>query len=315
MLRRSRLEKAGHAPAFSLSVAKSVCLRALAAVVLGIVAACANPGRGDTPPEPAAHAASPIRRIASLDGDDFADLQFLKPLLQGRRVVMLGESAHGTAEFSTAKTRLIRFLHREMGFDVIAFESSMSGCDAANRRIGELPPVEVMRACTFGTWHTREALGLFEYLDAERKSGRRLDLAGFDVQNSSDFGQRAIAARFEGLLELVAPEFIPDLEADEQALVRGYSKGLPAQEAEDVAGHYEAIARILEKDRGALSAGDEARERAVALSIRRHAPAPFMPGCWGCGPRWVGALPERSATRAWPTTSISCSIASIRAGA
>ncbi len=131
---------------------------------------------------------------------------------------MLGESAHGTAEFSTAKTRLIKFLHREMGFDVVAFESSMSGCDAANRRIGALPPVLVMRSCAFGTWHTQEALGLFEYLDAERRAGRRLDLAGFDIQNSSGYGRQAIAARFEVLLELTAPDLIPGMQVDEQSL-------------------------------------------------------------------------------------------------
>jgi erythromycin esterase len=128
------------------------------------------------------------RAIRSLFSDDFADLRFLKPILAGRRLVMLGETSHGVAEFNWLKARLIRFLHRELGFDVVAFESSMSACHVANGLVGRAAPEEVMRACLHSVWQTTETRGLFEYLDAERKAGRRLALAGFDTQPSGPSG-------------------------------------------------------------------------------------------------------------------------------
>jgi erythromycin esterase-like protein len=136
--------------------------------------------------------AQPVR---SLTSDDFSDLQFLKPLLAGRRVVQLGESAHGVAEFNWLKVRLVKILHRELGFDVVAFESSLSACDIADTRIGKAPPIEVMRECIFPVWHSSETLGLFEYLDASRAAGRRISLAGFDTQNSSREARPEVTAR------------------------------------------------------------------------------------------------------------------------
>lgn len=38
--------------------------------------------------------------------------------------MLLGEASHGVAESNWAKVRLIKFLHQQLGFDVVAFESS-----------------------------------------------------------------------------------------------------------------------------------------------------------------------------------------------
>src|SRR5262249_17139170 len=74
----------------------------------------------------------PIPSIVTSSHEDFSDLQFLKDVIGPRRLVQLGESGHGVAEFDSAKVRLIKFFHEEMGFDVIAFESSIYECYAAN---------------------------------------------------------------------------------------------------------------------------------------------------------------------------------------
>jgi erythromycin esterase len=132
-----------------------------------------------------ADVASRVHPIRSLYSDDFSDLQFLKPLLAGKRVVQLGESGHGVGEFDLAKVRLIKFLHQQMGYDVIAFESSLPQCYLADQAIGSAVPIEVMKRCIFPVWHSTETLPLFDYLDASRKGGKRLTLAGFDTQDSS----------------------------------------------------------------------------------------------------------------------------------
>ena len=43
----------------------------------------------------------------------FEDLEMLKPLLHDKRIVFLGESSHGVAQFNLAKTRLIQFYIRK----------------------------------------------------------------------------------------------------------------------------------------------------------------------------------------------------------
>ncbi|MFQ5601053.1 MAG: erythromycin esterase family protein [Candidatus Krumholzibacteriia bacterium] len=129
--------------------------------------------------------------IRSLTSEYYADLQFLKPILEGRSLVQLGESGHGVAEFSAVKTRLIRFLHEELGFDVIAFESSIFECYEANRTSADLLPLELMQHSIFGVWQSEEVLDLFEYIKETHETGRPLALAGFDVQISSIRGVRS----------------------------------------------------------------------------------------------------------------------------
>ena len=200
--------------------------------------------------------------IRSLFSDDFSDLQFLKPLLQGKRVVQLGESGHGVAEFNWLKVRLIKFLHRELGFDVIAFESSLSGCEVADARIGTASARDVMRDCIFQVWHSTETLRLFEYLDAERKAGRRISLAGFDIQNSGA-ASKEVAARLVALARKVDPELAREIERHES---RGYK--LTAEEGAAIAGSYRALAELLRAERPRLVAEAQAAAREVDLAIQ-----------------------------------------------
>jgi len=193
--------------------------------------------------------AHPIR---SLFSDRFDDLQFLKPLLKDKRVVQLGESGHGVAEFNWMKVRLVKFLHQEMGFDVVAFESSMSGCDVADSRIGKAPPMEVMRDCIFRVWHSSETLGLFEYMDSARKEGKRISLAGFDVQNSG-LARAAVASRLEKYAALVDAGLAEKVASSEKKLAAGYGKGgIPGDDAAAMMDVYRSMAKRLAAGREKL---------------------------------------------------------------
>lgn len=65
----------------------------------------------------------PIRSISPND-TTYDDLNFLAEKLDNKKVVLLGESAHGDGSTFKAKTRLIKFLHEELGYNVIAFEGA-----------------------------------------------------------------------------------------------------------------------------------------------------------------------------------------------
>ena len=67
--------------------------------------------------------ASPISVSPSVT--DFSDLAGFRDAIGSSRVVLLGEQSHGDGTTFLAKTRLIQFLHQELGFDVLAFESGL----------------------------------------------------------------------------------------------------------------------------------------------------------------------------------------------
>lgn len=218
----------------------------------------------DMPPIAASWRADVMSRrhpIRSLFSDDFSDLQFLKPLLQGKRLVQLGEASHGVAESNWAKTRLIKFLHQEMGFDVIAFEGSFDQCLEADRLVGTLPAREVMRRCLFSIWNTTEVEGLFDYLAAQRKGNKPLALAGFDIQFS---GPVLDKSRLRGMLGIADATLASRLAEHDEELRAG--QALTAQHSAAVQAFYVDVARALAERRAQLqAAGYPAREIAVEI--------------------------------------------------
>ncbi|RRJ65047.1 erythromycin esterase [Paenibacillus oralis] len=112
----------------------------------------------------------------------FQDLSMLKPLLLDKRIVFLGESSHGVAEFSLAKTRLIQFLHEEMGYNVLAFESGLANTSLAYGKSASQSAEQTMKDAIFGVWWSKETLPLFDYIKATQQSDQPLALTGFDMQ-------------------------------------------------------------------------------------------------------------------------------------
>jgi len=127
--------------------------------------------------------AAAIRSIEP-DDEDFSDLAFLREQLRGVRVVLLGESDHGNGVDLKAKTRLVKFLHREMGFDVLAFESGLFGTAAAWRALPtQAEPRDAFLQGVLRVWGWSEQMQpLIRYLAASARTDHPLELAGFDSQ-------------------------------------------------------------------------------------------------------------------------------------
>lgn len=135
--------------------------------------------------------AIPIRSVDPADGD-VSDLRPLAPILADRRVVILGEATHGDGTAFLAKARLVRFLHRELGFDVLAFESGFYDCWKAWERIeagGD--PETAFRDSVFPIWTLSvQVQDLIEHFAAEARSERPLVLAGIDPQFTGELSER-----------------------------------------------------------------------------------------------------------------------------
>lgn len=78
----------------------------------------------------------------------------------------------------------MKFLHQEMGFDVLAFESGLYDCHRAWQSFQDgTDPLDAARQGVFGIWtQSAQTRNLWEYLSSYSNSAKPLELAGFDCQ-------------------------------------------------------------------------------------------------------------------------------------
>lgn len=159
--------------------------------------------------------------ITSIESDDtdYSDLMFLESILNGKNLVQLGENCHGVSEFNKVKVRLIKFMHEVLGYQVIAFESSIFECNMAQLNIKDLSPEELMRSSIFGVWYCDETIELFNYIKSTQSTNNPLILAGFDVQRSSTIGLAERSNIYHDLVSKIDPDYAASvLEKDKEFL-------------------------------------------------------------------------------------------------
>ncbi|MBT2291689.1 erythromycin esterase family protein [Paenibacillus albidus] len=155
-------------------------LTALSALVLSSL--CLSPA---STAQAATNAMPYAHEIKSLTSEDYSDLAFLKPLLAGKTVVSLGENFHRVGEYASLKTRLVKYLHQELGFEVIAFESGLGEAAMVNNVADEVDAATMMYNSIFDVWKSKETLELFNYIKKTRQTSAPLQLAGYDMQYTS----------------------------------------------------------------------------------------------------------------------------------
>src|ERR1044071_8015866 len=134
-----------------------------------------------------AQIAHPIRSIDPRE-EDFADLQPLQVAIGAARVMALGEQSHGDGPVFLAKCRLVKFLHEQMGFDVLVWESTEYDCREADRALRD-PGVDLDQAWQkgiFSIWgRSAQVRPVIEYVRAQATAAHPLEVAGMDCQFSS----------------------------------------------------------------------------------------------------------------------------------
>jgi erythromycin esterase len=187
-----------------------------------------------------------------------------------------------------ARARIARFLHRELGFSVLAFESSLFICHLADLRAATRDPQRTLSSSVIGVWHTAEMLPLFEYLHETRASSSVLRLAGFDVQPIGG-NRKQRPAFFSNLVAAIDPEYATTVQALDTEFLAAYDAGGSERRAylrahvDRLAAQYEALASFIERHISALqqSAGREAplvaaQEARSAAAYIRFQTAPDM---------------------------------------
>lgn len=124
--------------------------------------------------------------LHKIGGNDeyFEGFERLKNQIGDAQIVMLGEQSHSDATTFETKIKLIKYLHQEMDFEILAFESGIYDCHKAWSMIQNGHNVKDASAKAITTiWSTLEELNpLYDYIEQHLKQDKPLMLTGFDSQ-------------------------------------------------------------------------------------------------------------------------------------
>ncbi|HEY0335518.1 MAG TPA: erythromycin esterase family protein [Stenotrophomonas sp.] len=122
-----------------------------------------------------------------------------------RRVVMLGESTHGTSEFYRARAAITRHLIERHGFDFLAVEADWPDAATVNRHVRGLPETQGSRRpfSRFPQWMWRNAevtelAGWMREHNARQAPERRVGFYGLDLYSLGS-SMAAVLAYLEGV--------------------------------------------------------------------------------------------------------------------
>lgn len=119
------------------------------------------------------------------DLESFENLSGLKETLKDVEVIALGENTHGLGEVFAAKTELVKFLHQELGFDLVLFESGFGDAALAWEQFDSLSTKEFTRVFSSNFYYNSEEIeNLVGY--AKSQNGK-LKIQGFDCQPQQNY--------------------------------------------------------------------------------------------------------------------------------
>jgi RNA polymerase sigma-70 factor (ECF subfamily) len=224
----------------------------------------------DRPPDPRAawlrENGLALRSIDPSDAD-FSDLRPLARAIGDARIVLLGEPSHGDGAAFLAKCRLIRFLHEEMGFDVLAWESGLFDCremDAALRS-EDVPLGDAISLGIFPIWAgSGHVTPVFRYARSTHATPRPLEMAGFDCQFSSP----SAADRYPGALFSFLDRARVALPEESRAAIRDLVGDLASAEPRLGPPRRDACRRSVESAIAAIERSDDSPPAAAPARER-----------------------------------------------
>ncbi|QIW78585.1 erythromycin esterase family protein [Bacillus tequilensis] len=182
------------------------------------------------------------------------DLRFLKKVLKGKRIVQLGETTHGAGEINATKVRMIKYLHEELGYDVLAFESAFTDTNASYLNMDQSTPKSTMKNSIYAVWHTEDVVELFDYMKEQKEKGDPLILTGFDIQGMKNSFNDA-ANQWVKAVDPEKAELLSQSENDFSKLVTDSSTFAEfTQKKEALVKNYQELIKFAENNASALKA-------------------------------------------------------------
>lgn len=141
-----------------------------------------------------------IKSINPIDSV-YKDLKIIGEAIGESQIVFLGEQDHGDTRTIDTKIRLIKYLHEEHGFNVLAFESdffALNKCSTENR-------VENI----YGVWrgcNQHSVLG--EYINETLDSKNPIQVTGFDCRHHSSYSKQNLVNDLDSIFHIANIPFI-----------------------------------------------------------------------------------------------------------
>ncbi len=129
-----------------------------------------------------------IQTIKQDNDGVFSNLNQLDQYLGKARIVSLGEQTHADGATFDAKVQLIKYLHEQLGFNVLAFESSYYECNKANELLSQHKENSLKQA-VFGIWDNKALKELEDYILQTQNTSHPLKITGFDFQFSGQLAK------------------------------------------------------------------------------------------------------------------------------
>jgi erythromycin esterase len=152
-------------------------------------------------------AAWPLQSVELVE--ETRDLSPLRAIVGNASIVALGDATHGTHEFYAVKLRMIDYLVRELGYDVLSLEAPFAITERINVYVqgGPGDPRALLRELNtrllYFFWDVEELLAVIEWArayNAHRGDRPPLQIAGADIYDET--GAAAMVVRY---LETVDP--------------------------------------------------------------------------------------------------------------
>ena len=145
-----------------------------------------------------------LSEIQSIDPSDtnYTDLESLKKAIGNSKVVLLGEQEHGDGSTYLAKSRLVNCLHKEMGFNILAFESDFFGVNKAweDYQLGKKDYQDVLDQLYIFWSQSQMCESLFHTIEESQNTQNPIILAGFDNQQLTRVSREELIPSLDSII-------------------------------------------------------------------------------------------------------------------
>lgn len=163
------------------------------------------------------------------DFEEFQNLSRLKEKLSGVEIIAIGENTHGLGEVFATKVKLVKFLHEELDFDLILFESGYGDGALAWENIESFTAEEFTKTFTSNFYYkSEEIMSLVSYV--KDRTNNTLKIQGFDCQPQ----QRYLSKRMSEIVKPIDTVFSESVTAE----LKDFNKLYQFEQNKDTLGFY-----------------------------------------------------------------------------
>ena len=142
--------------------------------------------------------------VRSIDIDDtnYEDVEFFEEILRDKRIVLLGEHANSNKTTYEAKSRIIRYLHERLGYNVVLYEAGLYDMWYMDTRDTLNPSVGI------SLLSNDECRPLWDYYQNSKQSENPILLGGFDIRPSGQIITTDLSRSIENYLSEKGVELV-----------------------------------------------------------------------------------------------------------